>query len=298
MSSYPGVIFSIDDFYVTSAKLAVMETTIDNYNSSLWSLVQADSVVLEWIRVIVSNRLAVNGPQWCEFFSLYNSGTYNNQWMIVDYNKFSAGSSPDSGTLYVLEQMPGLIVFDDQTNFLKIHRNWVSYNIPFYTSISELAGYPAMVEQYGDYYSYENCSRAQIFRRDHDYVTNETTMARLMRYNDYLNDPLSVCEGCDPPYSATNSISSRADLNPRNGTFPIAAEGQNPSGGADMKLTTSALITELEFIAIGGPTHEYLPPFQWSTSDFDTEVSHIGQPDLWQFSNLTVVWGVNFQHNV
>ena len=48
------------------------------------------------------------------------------------------------------------------------------------------------------------------------------SMIKLMRYNNYTEDPLSVCD-CSPPYSGENAISARNDLNPRNGTYPFHA---------------------------------------------------------------------------
>ena len=46
-----------------------------------------------------------------------NSGTYNNQWMVVDYERFR--ESPRnlvarSGVLWVAEQVPGKVVVKDQ----------------------------------------------------------------------------------------------------------------------------------------------------------------------------------------
>jgi hypothetical protein len=38
---------------------------------------------------MVSNRLATDGKEWTKIFEKFNSGTYNNQWMIIDYNKVS-----------------------------------------------------------------------------------------------------------------------------------------------------------------------------------------------------------------
>lgn len=47
--------------------------------------------LFDTVRSIVASRLADSGAAWCDIFSQYNSGTYNNQWMIVDYNKFTKG---------------------------------------------------------------------------------------------------------------------------------------------------------------------------------------------------------------
>lgn len=56
------------------------------------------------------------------------------------------------------------------------------------------------------------------------------------RSNNYLQDPLSRCRGCDPPQNAENAISARSDLNPSNGTYPFPALRQRCHGGIDMKV--------------------------------------------------------------
>ena len=38
--------------------------------------------VSEWTRNIVANRLSNNGSQWSTLFGEFNSGTYNNQFMV------------------------------------------------------------------------------------------------------------------------------------------------------------------------------------------------------------------------
>jgi hypothetical protein len=83
-SSYPGNLFSTDDWYTLSSGLAVTETTIDNHNTTLWKHVVPTGTVLTWIRTMVANRLATNGPDWASSFSKYNSGTYNNEFHVVD----------------------------------------------------------------------------------------------------------------------------------------------------------------------------------------------------------------------
>lgn len=64
-----------------------------------------------------------------------------------------------------------------------------------------------MQKEYGTFYSYTNTSRALIFARDEPQVATMEDLQHLMRYNDYKNDPLSLCDGCDPPYSAYLAIS-------------------------------------------------------------------------------------------
>merc|ERR1712212_681476 len=89
--------------------------TIGNSNSELWHKLKPQSV-LEGIRSTVANRLATNGHSWADLFSIHNSGTYNNQWMVVDYNKFRPGQSTLANDLFwVLEQIPGYIQSADLT---------------------------------------------------------------------------------------------------------------------------------------------------------------------------------------
>jgi len=56
------------------------------------------------------------------------------------------------------------------------------------------------------------------------------------------------------------------------------------------QITSSVLYKSLEFLSVAGPTHDPLPPFQWSKSDFEKDVRHAGQPDLWLFKPITHKW--------
>lgn len=56
------------------------------------------------------------------------------------------------------------------------------------------------------------------------------------RYNDFLHDPLSLCEACNPKPNAENAISARSDLNPANGSYPFQALHQRAHGGIDVKV--------------------------------------------------------------
>ena len=57
---------------------------------------------------------------------LFFSGTYNNQWMVVDYKKLEIEEIPTEGVLTVLEQIPGSVTIEDQT-ILLLNRQGYTY---------------------------------------------------------------------------------------------------------------------------------------------------------------------------
>ncbi|XP_061458352.1 putative phospholipase B-like 2 [Rhineura floridana] len=290
-SSYPGTIFSGDDFYILSSGLVSLETTIGNNNSTLLKYIQAKDSVLEWLRNIVANRLATSGREWATIFQKFNSGTYNNQWMIVDYKSFVPGkASLQEGVLTVLEQIPGMVISDDKTQLLYQEGYWASYNLAHFPEIFNASGIPQLVQKYGDWFTHEKNPRGQIFRRNQTLIRDMDSMIQLMRYNNFPKDPLSRCQGCDPPQNAANAIAARSDLNPANGTYPFWAMRQRPHGGTDMKVTSFEMAKNYSFVAASGPTWDNLPPFQWSSSPF-RNLLHMGHPDLWRFSPVRVRWG-------
>uniref|UniRef100_A0A674F6C2 Phospholipase B-like n=1 Tax=Salmo trutta TaxID=8032 RepID=A0A674F6C2_SALTR len=259
-SSYPGSIFSGDDFYILSTGLVTLETSIDNSNPALWKFVQPTGAVMEWLRNIVANRLAASGKEWAEIFSKRNSGTCNNQWMIVDYRHFTPGMTETKEQLFtVLEQLPGLVVHSDKTQELLQKGYWSSYNIPCNAS-----GCRELVKQFGPWFSLDMNPRAQIFRRNQSQTWTPW-------YNNFKEDPLSWCEGCDPPANGENTISAR------------------PHGGTDMKVTSYGLWREFGFLAASGPTWDQVPAFQWSSSPY-SDLMHMGHPDSWAFTPLNVTW--------
>lgn len=288
-SSYPGSVLSGDDFYTISSGLATLETTIGNGNMSLYDNITPDGIVFEFIRALVANRLTSNGRSWSELFSLFNSGTYNNEWMVLDYKLFEAGKPLKNGLLYVLDQLPVYIEYGDLTDVLREQTYFPSYNSPFFDFIFNVSGGPDNVKKFGDWFSYDKTPRALIFRRDHKKVVDLDSMVKLMRYNDYRHDPLSACN-CTPPFSAENAIAARSDLNPADGVYPFGALGHRQHGATDVKLTNNEMVKKLQFVAVGGPPHGDVPPFQWSSSDFDKKVPHEGHPDLWVFDPVVPEW--------
>lgn len=285
-TSYPGYIASGDDYTLLSSGLLTQETTIGNSNDTLWQYVNPKGQVLEFIRSSIANRLGHCGMSWSRVFKQYNSGTYNNQWMIIDYNLFTPGAPLKNNTLWILEQIPGFVVAEDQTDVLRAQQYWPSYNTPSYPFIFNMSGDQVNVDKYGSMFAYETTPRALIFRRDQDKVTDMDALYKLMRYNNYKEDPLSAC-ACTPPYSAENAIAARSDLNPANGSYPLPFLGHRLHGATDYKGTNYELFQKMQFRAAAGPPHDQVPPFIWSESDWADQPHH-GMKDQQSFEEILV----------
>ncbi|ETN77296.1 lysophospholipase, partial [Necator americanus] len=290
MASYPGLLYSSDDFALMSSGLAVIETTISVFNVSLFNQTKAVGQLPTWIRAIVSNQMARDAREWCKLYSKFNSGTYNNQWAVLNYNKFTPYESlPEYGLFYVLEQIPGTVVYEDLTWFLRKYSYFPSYNIPYFKKITDISGFVGQGKKLGNWFVWGKSPRARIFERDHHTVKDLESLTKLMRYNDYKNDEFSKCV-CNPPYSAEAGISARGDLNPANGTYEFPGQGHVNHGALDYKGTNVNMMKKLEFRAQGGPTWGNVPPFKWSTFDFKDKVKHVGHPDEWKFDWIEHKW--------
>jgi len=274
-SSSPGFLSSKDDFYITSSGLAVMETTNSIFNNSLYDRLNPFTVPT-WIRSILANRISSNGDQWTKTFAQFNSGTYNNQWMVVDFNQWQI-SPTGTDILWILEQIPGYTRRADVTSKLLSQEYWPSYNIPFFSDIYNQSGYPSMAAKYGNAFDYDKCPRANIFRREYSKVNSVDDMKQIMRYNDYLHDPFS--QG-NPAYS----VASRYDLLPS----PYA----RAFGGVDSKaMCFRQFQLTNEVYAISGPTSQSLPPFAWSNGTWPN--AHFGQPNLFNFTYQTMSFNIS-----
>lgn len=125
-SSSPAYLTSMDDFFVLAgrANLAVMETSEDMIDETILEQI-TPGTLLSWARTRMANQLAVNGPHWADVFAVRHSGTYTNQWMVLDLDRFTPGKKPqpNSGLLTVLEELPGYIHWEDLTHILAV-RNY------------------------------------------------------------------------------------------------------------------------------------------------------------------------------
>jgi len=281
LSGYPGTIASGDDWYMTSHDLAVQETTNGVFNTSLFVNYVLPNTVSEFVRVMVATYTAYSGEEWTRTFSRENSGTYNNQYMVVDWKVYAPGSSLAPGTLWVAEQLPGTMARGDVTDVLRTQGFWASYNIPYFRVIFQLSGYAEMEAEQGTFWSYTKYARPEIFKRNQTLIRDVAGMQKMMRYNNYLHDEYSIipnCTGatndvCNPMRSSMLTIASRGDLMPvYNTTAEMIAHygplyffvAQGCFGALDAKIARYSARHNLAGLVINGPTNDQQPTFDWS----------------------------------
>ena len=254
VSGYPGVINSNDDFYITSANLYVAETTNNVFNTSLFDNLTPESFTC-WLRTMIALRLADSGKSWCDIFQKLNSGTYNNQFMVLDLKLIDTEKKEIADeALYIIEQLPNYFGIEDVTNYLR-KGYWPSYNVPYLVKIRELSGVLDIIKERPDLYDsydYTGCARANIFRRDQDSVKDINSYRHLLRYNDFQNDPLSKGD-------AGNVIAYRGDLDTSNSCF----------GATDLKFSSINDIKTngiKKVYLINGPSHDLQTIFYWTNT--------------------------------
>jgi hypothetical protein len=291
-ASYPGALFSGDDFYVLSSGLVVQETTIGNANDALNDEYVSPLTLMEWQRNVIANRLAARGRDWCGVLQKYNSGTYNNQFMILDYSLFEPGAADLAPhTFHVCEQIPGHVRDNDLTFMLQRQGYFASYNTAFDPFIRAASGADEEEARKGPWFSYDETARARIFRRDAPKVRTLGDMQLLMRSCNFRHDPLSTqmdscayngVKGCSPSYTSENCVATRGDLNPKDGVWGLPQFGQRNHVATDSKISTFSSYDErtLQAFVVSGPTDSggQLPPFRWSTSPY-ADTPHLGMPD-------------------
>lgn len=64
---------SLDDFYLMSSQMVMLQTTNNVFNASLYKFVQPQSL-LAWQRIRMANMMAHSGKEWADVVSRCNSG--------------------------------------------------------------------------------------------------------------------------------------------------------------------------------------------------------------------------------
>lgn len=277
MSTRVGKIASYDDFYLMDSGLFVIETTLNNYNDDLYKVCTPKSL-FTWVRAYRASWVATNGSDWASTFILHNSGTYNNQYVIVDSNKLERGKKPEKDLLWIIEQFPGTYRMTDVTYQLVEDTYFPSVNSPWHEDLYNLAGYPALVESlgiYGAYRSNKNSPRFQIMMREAKRIKTFEDFKAFMRYNNWQHDPFAQGD-------SAQQIASRYDLRPAEGT-PYGA--RNNFGDLDSKcLRLTEAITRMKMHGFASPPYEHNPVWDFDAEPWKSKIHHDGLPAVWNFT--------------
>lgn len=265
-SSRPGDFNSKDDYYVLSNNMTIVETSLEIINLDIYKNLVYKSIP-KWIRVNVANRLAQNNKEWIELFFYQNSGTHNNQWLIVDFNQFEkfteilnkTGKKPNevniTDIVHIAEQIPLLnVTFSKDMTAELFNQTYVaSYNAPFFKEVIEDAGY--LTKNDSDYF---HAHRYHLFKNMSPSAQNLDDIKRILRYH----DKEEIC----------NTIAPRCDL-----------VQNRPFGAVDTKITDRFMIKDgFKSTIIYGPPH-----IKGLTEPFDFRAygnySRLGIPDVFDF---------------
>jgi len=282
-SSSPALLSSIDDFFVVKGKghFGVQETTNSLYNLRLLNTIRSDTA-LSWQRSTAANQLSTTGEEWAKNFATVSSGTYTNQWMVLDFHKFAVGQAPAAGFLTVYEEVPSLFHYEDMTSTLIDQSFWSSYNSPYFSDIRVASGYQKLCDVGITGNCYDKAPRAIIFKQQQGSVTDLTSMQTIMRYNHWQTDSASDGDSC-------HSIACRGDLE-------TSDDNVGPFGALDAKISSVMLNVNsaangndgCSAYAILGPTQQTQAVFCWSNLQNEHNYMHNGQPDCFDFQWVTM----------
>ena len=279
MSTRIGKLSSYDDFYLTDSGLMVIETTMSIFNLDLYEFVQPKSIYT-WFRALLAMWTTDNGKDWTETFIKHNSGTYNNQYLIVDMKKFKRFEKPSKDLIWVIEQYPGKYWKNaDITEKFIQDKYFPSINKPHFEELFKIAGYPDKIKtagQIGNFYSYETSARYLIIQREAPRLNNFEDFKLFMQYNNWKRDPYSNGD-------SSQQIMSRYDL--RRSGDPYGT--RKAFGGLDSKaMRLTEVITGMNFHAIASPSHmNGNSIWKFGTSEF-SDINFDGLPKEWNFTWL------------
>jgi len=260
-SARPGDLESKDDFYTLDNNLVVVETSLNNYNKTNYDYLNYNTVPC-WLRLTIANRISSTGQEWANAFLAFRSGTHNNQWLVVDYNKYATyknNMSAAEGIVWMAEEFYFQINSKDVTQELLVAQGYVAgYNVPYGQSIYDVSGYDQ-----GYNYNYTSDPRAKLFKKYASNVTNLDTIKELIRHNN-VSDTDSPCV----------AISPRCDL---------LEDGPSIFGAIDGKALNSKMVKTMTASIISGPTTQGQPAFSWN--NWQDQV-HRGMPATFDFDWL------------
>lgn len=274
LSTSMGLLSSVDDFFINGAGLMVFETTFTLQNRTLYTDYCHPRLVLNWMRTLLAMFTATNVTEWEDQFLNYNSGTYNNDYFVVDTKKLrrKGRDRPMKDLIHVIAQLPGPQRWiEDVTE--RLYRDTIigSFNVPTSKAASDYMEFWRAYGVSSGFCNYTECCRYHIIMRESPRLKDFDTFRHFMRYSGFKRDTYSIYKGYRNPSCA---ISARGDLGPT----------PNSHGGINTKATmASAAFTKMHLWLINSPSTEQYEPMDFRKPPLD-KLDHLGLIDVWNFS--------------
>ncbi|XP_029665178.1 putative phospholipase B-like lamina ancestor [Formica exsecta] len=253
MSSYPGALSSHDEFYLIRGQnheLIVAGTPWTIAKRSLWNFTNTKNQVMSSVKVMTANRLKTDGQHWFDSIS-QNNADIGRQWITLE---------PRFGTIWLIKQLPGI------THQTRINKQFAVTGALW--STGEI--HPRENNE-TDEDSYDTVKSELVARLQ----TNVTTMEQFRRLMRGYNHE-----------APTTKKEEQARIRTYRGDLGKVAL---PFGVIDAKIVLADINGIETFEAISGPsTLGSKQPFQWSKTF--PNVSHVGQPDVFNFDSVTPLW--------
>lgn len=270
-------------------QLLVTETTNECISKNrLRKYVVPDSVTTN-VRAFVASLMASSGSEWFDYFARENSGTYNNQWILVDFGRFyewkmSNDLHVPSNVLWIGEQAPGLIITKDMTEYLFESTYWASYNRPYFAEIANVSGYTAASKLKGEWFHHRECPRARMFAALQEAVTDIESMKSIMTLNRWesMNATYLHTHNC-PKNQIAGRYDVDAHLKPNSEDYkkcgPVMAYG-----ALDCKIVDTEMMRNDETLMMSAPAwNNSVSAFNWTQLPGFAQVAHWGHPEVWNF---------------
>ena len=272
LSTQMGLLSSPDDFFINGGGLMVFETTFTLQNRTLYTDYCKPQQVMNWMRTLLAMFTATNVYEWEDQFLKLNSGTYNNDYYVVDTKLLKRNGRAEKDLCHVVAQLPGPFRWvEDLTQELYEKTFVVSFNVPKIKAASDFMEYERAIGVSAGFCNYTECSRYLITTRESPRLKDFETFQHFMRYSGFERDYYSIYQG---RHDHSCTIESRGDLGPNPGSH----------GGINTKATkASAVFTKMHLWTINSPSTEQYEPIDFRKPPLNT-LKHDGLLDVWNFS--------------
>lgn len=225
-SSYPGVLFSGDDFYLLDSKITILQTTLSALDKFAYKdLIDTEEYIPEFMRLMTTNFMSDSGEAWVHNYKNYTNHMYITQWLVLDYNQLDSlnqGNIP-TNMVILLEEVPGHFKSLDITDKILKDSYFGSFNLVYFEEHKDVLG---LTKFKGVEFTSERLNpRFYILRQFQNKINNYKDFEHVIQYNGFKKFNVNIPK--DPSFNnPTNGISARGDL----------TANQELHGGIDFKV--------------------------------------------------------------